>query len=588
MVVNGLAGMVDGLGRYYDVSLETKLELWMRNWETHLNSKPDVPAAFLSDTGYYYLDFTGILNKVVCDQRVMYWSSPFVGPRLSKLNVLKIDRVGLLPDVDKAYLKSLYDKVLTLDDYEAVSNHMYVLQYGGPRVGKNLAFCDLSGYSMYLLKGFLLTLSQKKFPSRPKSLDPNQIHVLKVDSELVKYRRKINLKLQSIQKVGVPFTMLKNDPTLYVDSARVSAYFYSTALGRMRDAVSIMSNLDESSLVIPADGFGIFTQVARNFGKEVVSGDSSHVMVKFAKDLGTDLVCEDGIETIRRGVKMFGQKVLIFLAFTWNVASHLIQMCVSSGYRILVYEKYLYYVSSSLLVEYNSSILKGTRGIKWLGIPMKLSESMKYHVDKPMLSELTKGPMYFDSEKGVRQISVYSELYPGKLVVSTQSSILSSDLYEMSQLHLFVLTPANPKVRLIRCPHNCNSETVNWDLDTWKLLSIPIDINKMILGCVSYADLRELFSVPFVSTSSAKVTSPKNRKKRVTKPIVMNRKLVSPSNFKIFMGAKYYMRSDAQLVPEVRPLFDNGKVKLVWLRLNAYTYIEDGGDNKFVRYTVSV
>jgi len=336
-----------------------------------------------------------------------------------------------------------------------------------------------------------------------------------------------------------------------------------------------------------------FTQIARIQGKQVISGDSSKVMVSWASKLGVELVCETGIQTINRGIQAFGVTALVLVSFLWAVAKDVLKYCVQQDLRFLVYDTYQYFPGASKLKEYGSGILRGTKGIGWLNIPFNLSEDRPLKGDKPMLTEIVKGPIFFDSAKGVRQISMYSEMYPGKIDVSSWSLIPSDELYEMSVIHNFNIVDARPVIWFVRCPHN-SGNGISYDLDTWQLIPWTVKISDMIIGSVSAQSVIDLFvrdmnNRPLVDKPRVGRPGIKQKKKgRAVDPYIVDREFISNSSMWFRRGNKYYVKSACVIRPPPAVLYDDGDLKLVWLKAVSYIYeLHDSDPNKgFVSYSL--
>jgi len=407
-----------------------------------------------------------------------------------------------------------------------------------------------------------------------------------VSSIVGQYRERCVVVLESVQKMGVLPSFLKSDPSTYLKNNLIASYYNETILGRFDDAVALISNIDEPNLIIPGDGFGVFTKIGLLFGKNIVSGESSKAMVKWAKKSGSILVHEDGVGTVKRGIDRFGSGALILISFLWSVACEIIEYCYDHDYRVLVYDKFIYFKGSSKLIGYGSPILRGVRGIKWLNLPMKLSEEYVLKGHKPMLAELMRGPLFFDSVKSIQQISTYCEMYPDKVRVSLDSRIDHVELYEMSRIHHFLLVEDRPVIWFVRCPHNAGSG-LTYDVDLWQVVPHIMDINSMVIGTVPMDHMSELCPQRLITKGGTVKGNKHEKVKIITRPRGINGKIISKQNMRFKSGKKYYMKASARLIPHVRPIYVDDKVQLVWLRHRSYVYEECDSMTKYVRYVIN-
>jgi hypothetical protein len=310
-------------------------------------------------------------------------------------------------------------------------------------------------------------------------------------------------------------------------------------------------------------------------------------MVQWAKKTGVHLEHEDGIKTIQRGVSRFGVDCLVLISFLWTVARHVIEYCYSHKLRVLIYDKFIYYKGSSELVNYGSALLRGVRGIKWQNCPITLREGYEITGHKPMLEELMRGPLFFDAVKGIQQMSLYCEMYPNKVCVSMSSKIDPVELREMSLIHHFRLVDEKPVIWFVRCPHNAGPG-LTYDIDKWEIIASPFDINACIIGSVPVAHMVDLFPQKLI-TKGGTVKGPKGRKrtKIIVPPRTFGAKIVSKQNMKFRTDRKYYLNVKARLIPEVRPIYVDDVVQLVWLRGTTYQYEEGNTKSKFISYTLN-
>lgn len=558
---------------------------WDLQWASEMKIWCGEMTNFSKDCGSYFMEDTTPKGSIRTASRVFKW----VGNPTGFLQYHDLE--GMLDCAQKMVYKSLYNKlkdnVNTLEDYYAVENHSALMHYGGQMRGTSLYRCDFSGMSRSVVQNILLLLSQKKFDVSPK-VDVVPIpNSTPMRSPMSLYRSRVIRKLEMLEKTQATYLLKKHDPMMYYHEDSVLQYFKETAQNRLSDAISIMSNLNVTNVIIPGDGFGFFSQVAKYLHKNVVSGESSRMMVGVAAELGTELTCENGISTINRGFEKYGTDCVVFVSFLWAVAPDVIDYGRSLGLRMLNYDKFLYYRGSSDHVEYGSRALRGSKELPWHGLPIKLSEEKNYHTDKPLLTEIMKGPLYFDSLKGLRQLVLYSEMYPFKIQISKESKILASDLQEASKLHSFLLVDKKPCVWLVRCPHNAG-KGLAYDIDTWKIIPSPVDINPHIIGSVSSVHLKKIFSRMIVSHGSGKSSKHrKGTKNTTTVPREYSGEMVSLQNVKFIRNTKYYMKSMVTLTPPVRTIFDDGIVQLVWLKSGTYYYEEDYGAKKYVGFTLS-
>lgn len=560
------------------------MENWSVEWRSRLKIVEEESPLFSDDKGVYYLQPQTSLNFFVSNGYRCEWVEPNVGFR-----EYCVDADGLVvPDkvMENSYFARVYAAVITRNHYEQLANHLYLMQYGGQLVGSRVMACDFSGITKSRLKGFILWVGQKRFETIQADELDERYYVRGLPTPIEEYRSVVVQKLESVQKNIFQGSLVKNDARIYYEPHKIATYFRSIALGRVNDASYIFSNLETTNVIIPGDGFGIFTEMGRLMGKNVISGEKSVEMVKFARTLGTELVCEDGINTVLRGFEKFGIDSVVFISFLWTMQKELFFEVRKLGMKMLVYDKFIYYSGSSQMQSYGSRVLRGDVGIGWKGYPIELSEEINYHIDKPLLTEITKGNLYVDSFKGLRQLILYSEMYPSKLRITKQSCINPIELFEISMIHKFQLVDGNPSVRLIRCPHNARG--LSWDIDTWTIIALPLDVNKYIIGSIPREDILELFDQPLISKGigSKGKGSKRKRKKIVVPPHVSKQHVVSNQTICFHAGGKYYLKSVAKLTPYVRPIFDNGKVQLVWLRGGTYVYEEDQ-PNVYVRYQLS-
>jgi len=452
--------------------------------------------------------------------------------------------------------------------------------------GYGMASCDFVGISRKLLKAFFLYLGGKKLVTQPLEYSKG-FYTRMCRTEMGDYRHKCIQRLEKVQDLVSHQVQSKKEVTFYDNYVNIETYYSNTITGRLDDAVAIMTNLQENELVIPGDGFGVFTQVAQIYGKQVVSGEKSLAMVAIAGQLGTSLVREDGIHTIERGVQKFGTRVLILLSFLWTIAPQIYRYCIQHSYRVLVYDTYIYYPLSTSLMEYGSEYLRGSEGIKWYGSIITLSEKLKETGKKPMMTQLVRGPLFIDSVKAVRQLAIYSELYPDKIQISEKSLIPKDELREMSAFHKFLVVQSKPVVWLIRCPHHRpDSGGIVFDLDNWSSLSDQIQVNKMIIGHVPERLIKGYFPLADLRVEMPRPKAMRSKRKKQHKipMVVEGSKVVGLQTVRFIQNNKYYMASRSVLKPHVSPIFDDGEVKLVWLQKLAYVYEYSDMPHKFVSY----
>jgi len=539
--------------------------------------------AYAVENSRYYFEEGSNLQLLVIEGTEYYWSEPVCGLRNREL-----DSCGSSTNVqlDREYLKRVYESVQTLEQYHNVLNLGYLMLIGVTPEGNGMACCDFIGISRGMLKSFFLYLGGKRFQTREVQLH-KEFYTRMCRTELGEYRHQCVKRLDRVQTNLSHQTMSKKTCEFYEAKVNVDSYYTTTVLGRLNDAVAVMTNLQETEIVIPGDGFGVFSRVAQIFGKQVVSGESSLLMVSVAGELGTSLVREDGISTVQRGISKFGSNVLVFISFLWAVAPEIYRYCIQHGYRVLVYDTYLYYPLSSTLAEYSSQYLRGNIGIKWYGSAISLSEKLRETGHKPMLTQLVRGPLFIDSVKAVRQMAIYSEMYPDAIQISKRSLIKTEELVEMSYFHKFRVVDSRPVVWLIRCPHHRpDSGGVVFDLDNWSSLSDEIQINKMIIGHVPERLIKEYFPLADLRVEKPQPKSMRTKRKKPRKipMIVEGSKVIGLQTVRFVQGNKYYMASRSVLRPFVAPLFDDGEVKLVWLQKLAYVYEYSDMPHKFVSY----
>jgi len=556
---------------------------WCVEWQDHIRlNEEDVPQ-FTTNTVEYLGEMTNVVGQIIFEDEKFHWGLPYVGFRedfRSQSDLIQKQK-------NKEYLAKVYGSVKTVADYDAVLNHGYVLQIGQKFKSHVLACCDLSGISRYELKGFFLSLGQKKLVEKEEFVKETLYQSLPVLTPMGKYRQQCVEMVDGIRQKGVVPKVEKGIIDTYTDSEKAQSYLSETLIGHLDDAVAILSNIDEPTIVIPGDGYGVFTQVARLLGKEVVSGDSSREMVKLALKLGTVIQCEDALKTVERGFRKFGKTCLVLISFLWTVVPAFISHCMEQGYRVLVYDKYLYYKGSSKLKSYGNELLRGVNGIGWLGLPFKLSEDHPLIGHKPMLTELMKGPLFFDSIKGLRQISMYAEMYPDQIQVSDQSKVDPGELYEMSQIHKFRVVKSKPVVWFVRVPHNGGNGLV-YDVDKWEVVPQTLDINAHLLGSVRADHMESLFGKhTLVARGRGMGRGRGGARKVTTTPRMAGNAMVSKQNRKFKLGRKYYMKASAKLTPYVKPLYKDDKVQVVWLRQGNYVYEEDIQKKTYVRCELS-
>jgi len=560
---------------------------WDKLWVTNMKVWRGENSNFSRDCGSYFVDETVDENVLKNEKNKFQWYGTPVG-------FMRHEELGKMDEKSqkqwyKLYYENLSRCVLTKRDYDAVENHSFLMHYGGQKRGEEIYRCDFSGLSRGIVQYFLLQLSQKKFLTESDKEKEVPYYPRVVLSEMGQFRAVVVKKLEQTELKKSQDYLEKNNTMTYNDDQSVKSYFDRTALGRLNDATMLMTNIDESSLIIPGDGYGVFTKVAQLTGKEVVSGEISRKIVNLAKSLGVELECEEGEKSIERGIEKFGLDCLILVSFLWSVAPKILEYISRKQYRVLVYDKFIYYKGSSDHVEYGSRVVRGVRGINWRGVPIKMSEEVNYHIDKPLLTEIVKGVLWFDSIKGIRQIAMYSEMYPNKLKVSKSSKVSRVELREMSLIHKFSLVEEEeePKVWLVRCPHNAG-KGLSYDIDLWRLISDPINVNKMIIGSVPTSYTTKLFSRDLVSKGSGKANSHRKvAKKNVCAPRQHLDEIVSLQNMRFEKLKKYYLKSGARLTPSVRPIYDDGIVQLVWLRGGTYLYEEGDSQTKYINFTLT-
>jgi len=538
---------------------------------------------FLRNCGSYFVQETMREDVLRSEKQEILWYGDPVG-------FIEQDSLSQMDESQKrTYYKNYYEllktRIQSQRDYDAVQNHSYLMHYGGVLKSKELYRCDFSSFPMSIVQYFLLQLSQVKFGLPVPEVKEEKYEPKVVLSEMGQFRAKVVAKIEETESKKSQVYLEKDNTMTYYRDETVKMYFDRTAMGRLNDAASLMTNLVETQLIIPGDGYGIFTKVGQLSGKEIISGEVSRKMVNLANDLGVKLECEEGIKTIERGIEKFGTACLIFVSFLWTIAPKILDYVSQKHYRVLVYDKYLYYKGSSEHVEYGSRLLRGTRGTEWRGVPIKMSEETEYHVDKPMLTEITKGVLWFDSVKALRQIALYSEMYPWKIKVASTSKIKPVDLKEMSLIHKFLVVNDKPKIWLVRCPHNAGNG-LTYDVDLWKVVPDPVDVNKMIIGSIDTQHVQSLFLRKLVSKGTGN-RKRKIKKKHVSEPRINLSETISLQNTNFKKMSKYYLKSSAKLTPSVRPIFDDGVVQMVWLRGGTYVYEEGDSQTKYVNFVLT-
>jgi len=561
----------------YDLVNQPMMLRWLGAWRDKLRIIDTENGVLRSDQTVYYGRFTNECQVFIQAKKRFEWSTPIGG--------LHEEGEMLSEDYWRQYFKYVYSLVQTKADYDAVMNHRMLMYLGGKLIGDRIASCDFSRAPLKLLMGFFLYLGQKKIDIVEPKKETPIYYIQDVKGPLGIFREKIVKRIDKYLVSGIDAKPNKKLQDTYESNQGLAEYFVEVGLGRIEDGVGIFMNLNTSNIIIPGDGCGIFSGVANALGKTVVSGDISRPMVEFARDLGVPMVVENGVMTIERGLKQFKEDYVILISFLWKLAPSIINYCVEKDLKFLVYDKFIYYRDSSKHIEYGSSVLRGVRGLGWKGLPIKLSEETKAHGSKPLLTEIVKGPLFFDSLKGLRQLAIYSEMYPFRIVVSTKSKVSSIELYEMSIIHKFELTNDEPKVWLVRCPHNAG-KGLSYDVDTWEVLKQSVDINAMVIGAVSQR-VTNLFPVaPY--TQEIKGKSSKVVRKHPVKfaARIVDSKVISNQIKTFVAGKKYYVPAKAVLVPYVEPLYQDSWVKLVWLRGPSYTYEFGDGEVKFVKFTI--
>jgi hypothetical protein len=569
-----------------NIQMETmqreKLAQWCVEWKKGLSRIQGKRPNFKEETGTYYLDSLYDNTIFQIDDVEFRWTYPVCGLREKEID----QKTGLSMniDLDKAYMRKVYGQVVTKEDYEAVSNHAYLMMFHGKPGPTRAAACDFSGFRKAQLLGFLLQLSQKKFVER-KEEEEEVYYVKPVLTSVEKLRVLVVAEMEAEPKLDVTY-FRKNDPETYFDTLSSRTYYRATCLGRLTDAVQIFQNLKETQLIIPGDGYGIFTAVGRLMGKEIVSGDSSVQMIKIAEKLEVEIRLETAEMTVDRGIEKFGPHALIFLSFLWAVASSIFAYCRRSGYRVLVYDKYTYYPGASEHIEYGSKLLRGPIDLEWRGLRMELSERQIEKGQKPLLTEIVKGPLSFDHIKGIKQIAIYSEMYPMKLKVSVYTEIPKKELQEMAIRHKFLIVKTCPLITIVRLWHN-SRPNLSYDVDNWSIIPWTIDISKLIIGSVDQAALRILFGdrIKKVEPVSSKA---KIGKKRVSlqPPFEEGTKFISGQNVVFVANRKYYLDRRVVLEPEEPNLYRDEYLRVVWLKRSRYKYELDKGINSYTAYNL--
>jgi len=298
------------------------MENWSVEWRSRLKIVEEESPLFSEDKGVYYLQPQTSPNFFVSSGYRCEWVEPNIGFR-----EYCIDVDGLIvPDkkMENEYFSRIYASVVTKNQYEQLANHLYLMQYGGQLIGSRVMACDFSGITKARLKGFILWVGQKRFQTIQVDEPDEHYYVRGLPTPIEEYRSVVVQKLESVQKNVFQGSLVKNDARIYYESHKIATYFRSIALGRINDASYIFSNLEATNIIIPGDGFGIFTEMGRLMGKTVISGEKSIEMVKFSKTLGTDLVCEDGIDTVLRGFEKFGFNSVVFISFSLDHAKRII------------------------------------------------------------------------------------------------------------------------------------------------------------------------------------------------------------------------------------------------------------------------
>jgi len=558
------------------------LVLWIAKESESLCPDSSRKLVFTDDSQYYYeVDNNRNCIRVggmdmLTNGRKMYWSYPLVRRKEKELDTL---------EKQQGYLKQVYDQTLTCHDYDAVLNHGHLMRHGGVLRGENVAAVNFRNIPRALMKVFYLRLGNKKLLGEEIPVEERQ-EVPVPQSTMGVYRE----KCVDIQNEAYAMGLIADDhwseQQTYENKAMVRSYYCRTVTNRLDDAKMIMVNLNELNLIIPGDGYGVFSQMAIMTGKTVVSGDKSEQMVQLAQELGTDMKCETAQETILRGIEQFGRGALIFIAFLNSLVPGLMMWCVDQGYRILVYERYPYYSGSSKLREYGSKILRGVEGINWRGCILNLHEERFGKVKNPMLTQIVRGPIYIDSIRFIFQIAIYSESYPGQIVISRQSNVPVEELEEASRFHGIKLVDDDPKVAFVRSYHNAR-QCDTYDADTWVRVPMQVTPAHILLGAVDRGYLEKLMKyVKFVGPLRKGKRKKKNQMNRGA--VLVDQANLVPNGHNTFvMGQKYYISALARLVPYVKPIYKDKVVQLVWLKTLTYKYVIDKGKEGYQSYVLT-
>jgi len=592
---------------------------WVENLDKFLLCGSDFVTDYSIDDTIYYFDRTDSKYVVRTKRQEYTWTGPIVGFR-DKFRIKGTMKVVSGRD-DMEYLREVLGAIKTNEDARAVMNHRGLLRLGCTGIGDKIACIDLEGIPKSTLTGFFLCISQKRYSDAvivPVKV-PVPVVLSPVLAPIDQFRRKVVELVVSIESGKKLQHVPAGEPSTYEHRLTSEMYIRETAIKHLNDAVEIVSNIECDKIIIPGDGIGVFTQVARIMGKDVVSGDSSSHMVDIACGLGiTNYKQEHGIDTIERAVNEFNSRVqsdedsesagdvkdtpsyevVVFLSFLWKLAPDILLYCRANCLPYIVYDTSSYYPGSSEMVDLGNNILKCTKGVRWAHRRVKLRE-MKYVYDhKPMIDKIGSGVIYFDSVKGLRQVFPYTEINPGLVRVSRKSLQSGDDpgsddgrLVEMSKIHKFELVDCVPDVRFLRIPHNVGPG-LNYDIDTWKLFDGLIDIADNIVGNVRIDYVQELYG-SLVGAGMRKAGGGGRTKHLVSrkKAYVDGRYYLPRPGKRYFQNSKYYIMAAAQMIPVPKILWTNGKLSLVWLVADHYGYDyvhDDGGSGLIVSFVLNM
>jgi len=132
----------------------------------------------------------------------------------------------------------------------------------------------------------------------------------------------------------------------------------------------------------------------------------------------------------------------------------------------------------------------------------------------------------------------------------------------MSKFHKFIVVAQDPVVRVVRCDHNAVDGKC-FDADTWNRYIGKVDLRKLVIGPVIRKNLVNLFGSARIKYCT------NNLRKSYSK---VKDRVVPYDGMKYYRLGKYYVDSRAKFKPDVKRLFDDGIIAVVFLKHSSYEF----------------